>query len=332
MFSPTPPFSPSRSAAGLLPGVCLLACIAWSSAAEKEEAAAIPAPATSADAVFAAPPPMDLNGFGSDEPVDRPDMPSRGVIKFGPKDFVHTTMEHWEQYDWAAFHPKRWGRYSVRVTYTLGRPSLPVQFRLGEQRLKKNVPAAREPKQIHLGEVNIEKADIAPFSMFSPTSGAQPGMDIREVAFVPVRESDETLEPAADGSITLPAKAATTWSEIMRYEPKAEKNCLGFWSETEDFAEWEFVAPQPGRYRVVVTQGCGAGQGGSRVEARLADQACAFTVEDTGGFQNWKDIDAGVIEIKAPGLQRLALKPLEKKAKAVLDVSKVVLTPVGGAG
>ncbi len=312
-----------KSRAALLAGTALLAFAPFSVAADK---AAPAAPAT-ADDVFAAPPPVDLNGFGSDEPVARADMPSRGVITFGPKDFVHTTMEHWEQYDWAAFHPKRWGRYSIRLTYTLGRPTLPVQLKIGEQRVKKNVTGAREPKQITLGEVFIEKADILPFAMYSPTAGAAPGIEVREIAFVPARESDDTLEPAADGSLTLPAKAATTWSEVMRYEPDEKKNCLGFWTEVEDFAEWEFVLNQAGRYRVVVTQGCGEGQGGSKVEARLADQRCEFTVEDTGGFQSWKDVEAGVIEIKQTGLQRLVIKPVDKKGKAVLDVSKVVLLP-----
>ncbi len=302
------------------------ASLASATAATAEEKA-FPIVAASADEVFAAPPPVELNGFGSDEPAARADLPTRGVITFGPGDLAHTTMEHWEQYDWAAFHPKRWGRYSVRLTYLLARPSLPLQFKLGEQRLKKNVTGSRTPKQIILGQVDIEKADILPFAMYCPSFGAAPGLTIREIAFVPAPESADTIEPAADGAITLPAKAATTWSEQMRYEPKEEKNCLGFWTEVEDFAEWEFVAPQPGRYRVVVTQGCGAGQGGSKVEARLADQRCEFTVQDTGGFQNWKDVEAGVLEVKEPGLQRLVLKPLDKKGKAVLDVSKVTLTP-----
>lgn len=313
-----------RRAAFLL-SAALLSSSPFAAASEKE----IPAAPATADEVFAAPPPVELNGFGSDEPAPRADMPSRGVITFGLNDFVHTTMEHWEQYDWAAFHPKRWGRYSVRMTYTLPRPTLPVQFKIGEQRLKKNVPGAREPKQILLGEVNIEKADIMPFAMYSPTAGAMPGIQIREVAFIPARESDETLETAEDGSITLPAKSATTWSEVMRYEPDDKKNCLGFWTEVDDFAEWEFLAGKPGRYRVVVTQGCGEGQGGSKVELRLADQRCEFIVEDTGGFQNWKDVEAGVIEIKQSGLQRLVIKPLDKKGKAVLDVSKVTLVPAG---
>ena len=319
-----PVFPVLHPRAAVLASSVWLASLTIGVAAEK----ALPAAPTTADDVFAAPPPVDLNGFGSDEPVARVDQPTRGVITFGPKDFVHTTMQHWEQYDWAAFHPKRGGRYAIRLTYTLSKPTLPVQLKIGEQRVKKNVTGSREPKQILLGEVTIEKADILPFAMYSPAAGAGPVLDIREIAFIPTRETEGTIEPAEDGTLTLPAKAATTWSELMRYEPEEKKNCLGFWTEVQDFAEWEFVLKTAGRYRVLVTQGCGKGQGGSKVAARLGDQVCEFTVEDTGGFQNWKEIEVGMLEAKAPGLQRLVLQPLEKKGKAILDVSKVTLVPV----
>jgi hypothetical protein len=285
-----------------------------------------PAP-KSADEIFASPPPMDLNGFGSDEPVERKDLPSRGVIKLGLKDHIHTTMQHWEQYDWTTFKPTRWGRYSVRMTYTLSRPSLPVQFRLGEQRLKKNVAGSSEPKQIYLGEIYLATADATPFAMFAPSSGPEPALHVKEIAFIPAKENPEPINAAEDGGVTLHAKSATTWSQNMRYEPKPEKNCLGYWTDPADFAEWEFITPKPGRYKVTVTQGCGPQNGGSQVEVRVGDQKTTFQVVETTGFQDWKDVDAGVIEIKASGLQRLVIQPQEKKGKAVMDVQKIVLTP-----
>ena len=302
---------------------------------EKAEKAAADAPAAeaakpepgSADEIFAAPAPLDLNGFGSEAPVQRTDLPERGVIKLGPKDFIHNSMQHWEQYDWTTFKTSRWGRYNVRLTYTLGRASLPVQFRLGEQRLKKNLTGTKTAAQAYLGTVYLEKTDAAPFSLFAPSTGAEPALHIQEIAFIPARESDEEIAPAEDGSLLLPAKAAITWSETMRYEPKPEKDCLGFWTEPADFAEWEFVVTKPGRYRVIVTQGCGSENGGSKVELRLNGQKTSFTVADTGGFQNWKEVDAGILDIQKTGMQRLVVQPLEKKGKAVLDIKSVQLVP-----
>jgi len=278
--------------------------------------------------VFNGPPPDDLGGFGSDEPVERRDLPQRGVITFGPRDFIHNSMEHWEQYDWTNFTAKRPGRYRVRLTYTTARSSLPVQIRVGEQRLKKTLRVARDVKQVTLGAISIDQAGDLPFAMVCPATGGGPGLEIRELAFIPVSESEEPIQQEQDGRQVLHANSATTWSETMRYEPKEEKNCLGFWTDPEDFAEWEFLLTQPGRYKVTVVQGCGAEQGGSLVEVRLGSQKLEFTVEDTGGFQNWKEVEAGVLTIREPGLHRLVIDPVDKKGKAVMDIQKVVLTPV----
>jgi hypothetical protein len=61
---------------------------------------------------------------------------------------------------------------------------------------------------------------------------------------------------------------------------------------------------------------------------KLNGQALKFATQDTGGFQKWQDVLAGEIEIKAAGTQRLVIDPVNKLKAAVLDVQKVVLTPV----
>jgi hypothetical protein len=113
----------------------------------------------------------------------------------------------------------------------------------------------------------------------------------------------------------------------MRYEPKPEKNCLGFWTETEDFAEWEFTVDKAGKYEVTVHQGCGSG-GGSEVALLLGDQKLEFTVKDTGGFQKWAPVNVGHLDIKEPGTYRLAVKPQSKNGGAIMDVQKIILAPV----
>jgi hypothetical protein len=269
---------------------------------------------------------MDLNGFGSDEPVERPDMPSRGVIAFGKDALQHMNGAHWETY-YVPFKAKRWGRYQVRLTYQLNRASLGMQFRIGEMIVKKPLLSAPQPRKMYLGEVYIPEAGDVPISLLTPPSEGS-GFQVHELALIPAPEG-EPVAQAEDGSITLPARSATTWSINMRYEPKAEKDCLGFWTEPEDFAEWEFDVRKPGRYKVAVVHGCGGGNHGSEVEVKQGGQALKFTTQDTGGFQQWQEVQVGEIEIKEPGRQRLAIDPVNKTKSAVLDVQKVVLTPVG---
>lgn len=271
---------------------------------------------------------VELNGFGSDEPVARTDEPTRGVIRVSPQELQHMTAAHWEQYDCTKFTTKRWGKYEVRVTYTLRHANLGSQFRFGDKSLKKNLTASSLPKTAVYGEVYIEKPGAYPFVLYIASTGAESGLKIKEISFVPAPEGPAP-EPAADGSLVLEAKSATTWSETMRYEPKPEKNCLGFWSDENDFAEWNFDIAKPGRYKVAVVHGCASGNEGSEVAVKHDSQELKFTTQDTGGFQKWKEVPVGEIEIKTAGPQRLVIDPVNKVKTAVLDVHKIVLTPAG---
>jgi len=287
-----------------------------------------PAPAAvkPADPVFSAAP-VDLNGFGSDEPVFRVDEPTRGVIVIEPKDIKHTSQQHWDQYDCESFKAKRWGRYEVRLTYTLRNATLGTQFRFAQQPLKKTLMATSQPKRVVYGTVYVEKPAMYPFSLYAAATGTEPGFEIHEVAFVPAPEGPAPVQ-AADGSIVLDASSATTWSENMRFEPKSEKNCLGFWTSEDDFAEWDFEVTKPGRYKVTVVHGCGTGNEGSEVAVKLGEQQLKFNVKDTGGFQKWSEESVGEVYIKKAGKIRLVIDPVTKTKSAVLDVSKVVLKPV----
>ncbi|HBJ84480.1 MAG TPA: hypothetical protein DDZ88_11540 [Verrucomicrobiales bacterium] len=271
---------------------------------------------------------VELNGFGSDEPVERADEPTRGVIKVSLEELQHMPAAHWEQYDCTKFTAKRWGKYEVRLTYTLRHANLGSQFRFGDKSLKKNLTASSQPRTAVYGEVYIEKPGTYPFVLYIAATGAESGLKIQEITFVPAPEGPAP-EPAADGSLVLEAKSATTWSETMRYEPKAEKNCLGFWSDENDFAEWNFDIAKPGRYKVAVVHGCASGNEGSEVAVKHNGQELKFTTQDTGGFQKWKEVSVGEIEIKTAGPQRLVIDPVNKVKTAVLDVHKVVLTPAG---
>ncbi len=269
---------------------------------------------------------VDNGDFGSDEPVERTDLPTRGVLKFTAKDSVTNNMDHWMQHDWK-FKAKRSGHYQVRLTYSLDHASLGVQFKFGETRLRKTITSSLGGRSTYFGEIYIPEAGDQLFSIYTPANANGSGFNVNEIALVPSNEGEPKIGAAADGSVTLLAKDATTWSETMRYESKPEKNCLGYWTDADDFAEWEFDA-KPGKYQVVVTQGCGAGNAGSEVAVKIAGQEKKFTVQDSGGFQNWKDVPVGEIEITKSGPQRLVVDPINKTKAAVLDVQKVVLKPV----
>lgn len=261
--------------------------------------------------------------------VDR----NRGVMTVDAKDGNYQEGSHFAHWNWN-LRLERWGRYFVRLRYTSTTGKLGVQVKIGEQVVKSYAPrtGGHEPHQEHgliLGYAYIEKPGEYPVVLLTGDKSKGPAFFVKGIDLVPAPEGEEPSQ-GIDGTIELHANTATTFSKAMRFEPKPEKNCLGFWTDHNDWAEWSFDVSRPGKYRIEVVQGCGDGNGGSDVALLVNDNTFKFQVEETGGFQNWKSRQLGIVEIPHAGEHRVAIKPLTKAAKAVMDVQKVVLTPVQG--
>ena len=135
------------------------------------------------------------------------------------------------------------------------------------------------------------------------------------------------IAQAADGRVILPAHEVAIHGTTVRYEPPAHKNTVGYWTKSSDWVSWDFAIKQPGKFIVEVLQGCGKGSGGSEVEISVGDQKVAFTVIDTGHFQNFVAREIGSIHIARPGSYTLMVKPRRKPGVAVMDLRQVVLKP-----
>ena len=134
------------------------------------------------------------------------------------------------------------------------------------------------------------------------------------------------LQQNADGSILLHSRDVTIHGTTVRYEPKPEKNTIGFWIRKEDWVSWDFVVRQPGKFHLIAMQGCGKGSGGSEVEFTIGEQTLKMSVEETGGFQKFVERDLGMVELKA-GSYTLSVKPQTKPHHAVMDLRQVMLKP-----
>jgi hypothetical protein len=134
---------------------------------------------------------------------------------------------------------------------------------------------------------------------------------------------------AKDGALLLRACEAEVHGKNLRYEPQPHKNTVGYWSVTEDYAQWHCEVPAVGMYEIDILQGCGAGHGGSQVEVSLQNQKLPLTVVETGHFQNfiWKPL--GQIMLSKATDSVLTVRCLRKQAGAVMDVRAVRISPVG---
>lgn len=135
---------------------------------------------------------------------------------------------------------------------------------------------------------------------------------------------------AKDGTITIPAKSAEIHGVQLRYEPLPHKNTLGFWTNVDDWASFEFTVATPGEYALEILQGCGKGHGGSEVEFAVGDQAVTTTVKDTGGFQAFERRNIGKLILTA-GRQTLTVKAKTKPGGAVMDLREIGLRPLRAA-
>jgi arylsulfatase A-like enzyme len=137
-------------------------------------------------------------------------------------------------------------------------------------------------------------------------------------------EPKPAAEPGA-GAVLLHARDAKVHGEKLRYEEPPHKDTLGFWVQRDDWAEWEFDAPNAGTFDVEVLQGCGKGSGGAEVAVTVGEQTLKFTVEETGHFQRFVPRTIGTVKLEKAGRYTLAVKALTKPGTAVMDLRRVVL-------
>ena len=136
-------------------------------------------------------------------------------------------------------------------------------------------------------------------------------VSLRLVGRLQLHEDAPAILPGKDGTVLLAAHHAITHGEKLQYEPQPHKNTVGYWAIVKDWAEWKFQTDVTGDYDVTIRQGCGKGHGGSIVNVVVGDQKLRFSVEDTGGFQNWKNRSLGSMRLPA-GKHTLELRAIEK--------------------
>lgn len=236
------------------------------------------------------------------------------------------------------YKPTRWGMYDVLVLSPSGaRPDETLKVEIGGKKLSAQDGEAqvRDGLQLRLfSRFYLSKSD--PFMVRVGSSQSDALKNIKAILLRPAPEGRPIIQE--NENILLHARDATTLSVMMRYEPATNKNCLGYWTNPSDKAQWRFEVKNPGRYEIELWQGCGKGQGGSQVAIEIVQlpptlissqggpiKKAEFTVEDTGHFQNFIPRNLGQVSFPAPGPYYFLVEPLKKKASAIMDIRQIVL-------
>ena len=221
----------------------------------------------------------------------------------------------------------RWGMYDVELTYSLESKKSKIHIQIGDKSINSEIQATNswyKYNTVRLGKIYLPQSGQYLITVKGVEKESAAVMNFKSLVLVPTSEGKEIIQSGRN--ISLHSKDSKVNGVTLRYEPAQKKQCLGYWSNPSDWASWDFIVKEPGDYTVTVRQGCGRGHGGSKVSIISGTQKLIFNAEDTGGFQNWKNIDIGSIKLKEPGLNILEVRPLEKKSIAVMDIQEIILT------
>jgi len=133
-----------------------------------------------------------------------------------------------------------------------------------------------------------------------------------------------TILQKADGSIQLSATDANVHGNTLKYESGGPRDNLGYWTNPNDWADWQFAVKQPGKFTVSAII---ASLANSPFEISLGDQTLKCTAPNTGDYTTFQPVTLGTLEITAPGKITLAVHPV-KDGWQPLNLKSIQLQPI----
>ncbi|MBI1368867.1 MAG: carbohydrate-binding protein [Planctomycetes bacterium] len=230
------------------------------------------------------------------------------------------------------YAPTRWGMYDIELTYSAAgangtRIAVEYASKIFEADLTSTGSWYRYTT-IPIGRVYLPDTAKQTLTVRCIKKVGGAVMNLKAVILRPAPEGEQPVRADEHGILTLYPKDATVHGVALRYEPRPDKNTLGFWTKATDAASWDFVIDKPGAYHVMLEHGCGNGQGGSEAAVSIDDRTFKWTVQDTGGYHNFVDLDLGEVQLEG-GRHTLIIKSMTKAGAAVMDVHQLQLRPAG---
>jgi alpha-L-fucosidase len=117
------------------------------------------------------------------------------------------------------------------------------------------------------------------------------------------------LSQDQDGAITLPCGEARLHGGEIQTESIGGQDNIGFWTNPDDWCEWQFKVAKPGTFDVIADI---AGLEAASLELSGGERRLRATVDATGSYQSFKTVKLGSIEIPNAGTATLALHPVKE--------------------
>lgn len=127
----------------------------------------------------------------------------------------------------------------------------------------------------------------------------------------------------SDGSISLPASGANLHGSTFQYESGGPLDDIGYWTNPDDWADWDFKVTQPGKFTVSAV--IAAPVSGS-FEVSVAGQTLHCASPVTGNYVTFQPIELGLLEISSTGKFTLAVHPV-KAGWQPMNLKSITLKP-----
>ena len=141
-----------------------------------------------------------------------------------------------------------------------------------------------------------------------------------------IRPVQSVLTQSQDGTLRLTADDAEIHGASARVEGGSERN-IGYWTDASDSVSWTVRITQPGVYQVEVVQACPDDTAGTAYAVSVGRHNLPSNVVATGGWQRYKAVPVGKVEINQAGSVIIKVVPGKLKGYAVMNLRAVVLEP-----
>ena len=127
-----------------------------------------------------------------------------------------------------------------------------------------------------------------------------------------------------DGSLPLPAVAANLHGTTFKYESGGPLDDIGYWTNPDDWADWELNIKQPGKFKIVASI---AAPALTSFELSVAGQTFHFSTPVTADYVTFATTNLGMVDIPATGKITLAVHPI-KDGWQPMNLKSIELTTV----
>jgi alpha-L-fucosidase len=202
----------------------------------------------------------------------------------------------------------------------------------------------RSAKALATGQtLSVAKADDGTLTISKPThlDPVATVIALHLTGRPEVTDQAPVVRPTADGPLLLTADDAEVVAlptinggartATAAPETRGGQSSIGFWTDPRDIIQWTVVVPAPGHYKVQIEYSCPPDSAGATYAVTLdgtTPQGVTGAVTSTGSWDNFQTIALDGSVVLTAGKHTLNVVPQKMSSFAVMNLRRVVLTPI----